>query len=160
MFSLRLSEVRVNYFLAIQTVDDVGNVAEVSNIVSLSVLSNNQTWKRPEVKKMTSSQSFSYVGLIISACAAALLVFGVILCGICFCKKKKDSESKANQFSSFENRLTGRAIPRKGDFRHNYFLPMYQSPYVHFPHHKGYEAYGRNPRMYGYMDESRMYYIS
>lgn len=160
VFSLRLSEVGVNYFLAIQTVDDVGNVAEVSNIVPLSVLSNNQMWKRVEVKEMTSSQSFSYVGLIISACAAALLLFGVILCGICFCKKKRDSESKTNHFSNLENGLAGKAIPRKGDFRHNYFLPMYQSPYVHFSSHKGYKAYDRNPRMYGYMNESRLYYIS
>lgn len=58
MFSLRLSEVRVNYFLAIQTVDDVGNAAEVSNIVSLSVLSNNQTWKRPEVKKIKNARAY------------------------------------------------------------------------------------------------------
>lgn len=160
VFSLRLSEAGVSYFLAIQTVDDVGNVAELSNIVSLSVLSNNQMWKRVEVKEMTSSQSFSYVGLIISACAAALLVFGVILCGICFCKRKRGPKSKTNQFSNLENRLAGRANSRKGDFRHNYFLPMYQSPYVHFPSHKGYQAYGRNPRTYGYMDESRLYYIS
>lgn len=160
VFSLRLSEAGVSYFLAIQTVDDVGNVAELSNIVSLSVLSNNQMWKRVEVKEMTSSQSFSYVGLIISACAAALLVFGVTLCGICFYKRKRGPKSKTNQFSNLENRLAGRANSRKGDFRHNYFLPMYQSPYVHFPSHKGYQAYGRNPRTYGYMDESRLYYIS
>ena len=155
VFSLRVTETGVSYFLAVQAVDEAGNVGEVSNIVPLSVLSDHVTWKRAENKEVTSSQAFSYVGLIVSACAAILFIFVFILCGICLCKRNTEYQRNSEKFSDFPKKLPERMISTKRDMRIDYRMA---NPYMYPPNYWGY--HGQDRRFHGYNNDSYLYYIS
>ncbi|XP_062615682.1 calcium-activated chloride channel regulator 1-like [Saccostrea cucullata] len=154
IFSFVLPEVGVNYYLAVLAVDDEGNQGEVSNIVSVSVVNDN-SWKRVESTKVTSSQSISMEGLFLSASAAAIFVFILVSCGCFICKKRFESGSKANDFNYHKEDLSNK-MSHERYFGHDFLVRMYYSPHLHFV--RGYQA--RDPRIHGYRDSSYLYYIS
>lgn len=154
VYSLSLPTAGVNYYIAVHAVDDAGNQGEVSNIVSMSVV-NDQSWKRGEYKRMTSSQSISLQGLILSACAAAVFVFIVISCGCYVCSKTFKSGSRKNDFNYHRDELSNKILHGR-DFQRGSKLNMYQLPYLYFV--KGNRV--RDPRIYGYKSDSYLYYIS
>ncbi|XP_062600921.1 calcium-activated chloride channel regulator 1-like [Saccostrea cucullata] len=121
-FSLSLPEVGVNYYLAVRAVDDAGNKGDVSNILSLSVVTDN-SWQPVRTQPPT----LSYDGVIASACVAALLVCIIVLCGICFCKRRNASRRKSSyksreQYGQFSNDIS--YDPYQAQYQ-NHMLHMY-----------------------------------
>ncbi|XP_048739813.2 calcium-activated chloride channel regulator 1-like isoform X2 [Ostrea edulis] len=146
VFSLTLPEASATYYLAVRAVDEFGNEGDISNIISLSVVTDN-TWRPVEVNP----SSMSYEHLLVSSCAAAFVVLIVILCGCCIYKRRNRPKRKAkskkgelrNDFSN--SREFGR------DPRHSMY--MYQSQI-----HNEYNT--RPPRHHVSAYGSHLYHIS
>ncbi|XP_061187630.1 calcium-activated chloride channel regulator 1-like isoform X2 [Saccostrea echinata] len=84
LFSLALPEVNANYYLAVRAVDEAGNKGDVSNILSLSVITDS-TWEREKLQSPSSSNEV----LIIAVCAAALVLIAIVVFGCIIYNKRK-----------------------------------------------------------------------
>ncbi|XP_062600924.1 calcium-activated chloride channel regulator 1-like isoform X2 [Saccostrea cucullata] len=79
IFSFELPEVSTNYYLAVRAVDEAGNKGDVSNILSLSVITDS-TWKREKIQSPSSSNEALIIGICVAALALiVLLVFGCVI---------------------------------------------------------------------------------
>ncbi|XP_061187626.1 calcium-activated chloride channel regulator 1-like [Saccostrea echinata] len=139
-FSLTIPEVGVNYYLAVRAVDESGNKGDVSNILSLSVVTDN-SWKRVQ----TQPPAMSYEGIIASACVAALLVFIIVLCGVCFYKRSNASRRKSgdrDQYGEFSKDILYGPYHEQNQ---NYIMRMYMYQLRNQQMIRQY--YGHNPRI-------------
>jgi hypothetical protein len=151
VFSLTLPEDDVTFYLAVRAVDEYGNEGDVSNILSLSVVTDN-TWRPVQVN--TSSTSYEHI--LISSCVAALMVIIVILVGCCIYKRrnKLDRNPKSKKEGFRDEFSNSRDFGR--DSRHRMY--MYQSQ------NHGYEVgvydNARHPKHHISVYDSHLYHIS